>query len=358
MGMAERDRLAVATHVLLIVLASLALLWIARDLLIPLVLAIMLWSVVNALADRFQRPKPGGATLLPRWLALLLAVLFLGSLLVLTYQIMASQSTALVEAAPVYQARLTTLAGDLMTRFGIEELPTAEKLFGSLNLGSVLGYLGGSVGAVVSAFILVLIYTGFLFAEQRVMDEKLDALHDEREGSGRSRRVLERIAEQVQFYIWMKTLISLLTGGLSYVVLVMVGVDFAAVWALLIFLLNFIPTVGSIVGVLLPSLLSLVQFDTLTPFLVTAGGLSVVQFVVGNLVEPAVMGRTLNLSPLMILLSLTFWGMLWGIPGMFLSVPMMVILAIVCSQVDGLRWVAVVLSADGNIADAEPATDT
>ena len=87
------------------------------------------------------------------------------------------------------------------------------------------------------------------------------------------------------------------------------------------------------------------------------GHQSGLQFAVGNLLEPAVMGRTLNLSPLMILLSLSFWGMLWGIPGMFLSVPMMVMLAIACSQVEGLRWIAVVLSADGHIADAEPAAD-
>ncbi len=184
--MAERDRLATATHVLLILLASLALLWIARDLLIPVVLAVMLWSVVNALADRFQRLVSFGARPLPRWIALLVALLFLGALILLTYQILASQSEALVAAAPVYQERLALLAGDLASRLGVEELPSATQLFGSINLGTVLGTLGGSVGAIVSSFILILIYTGFLFAEQQVMDDKLDALHGVRGGSGRS----------------------------------------------------------------------------------------------------------------------------------------------------------------------------
>jgi predicted PurR-regulated permease PerM len=147
----------------------------------------------------------------------------------------------------------------------------------------------------------------------------------------------------------MKTLVSLATGVLSYAILEWVGVDFAAVWALLIFMLNFIPNIGSILGMMLPALLTLVQFDTLTPFLIITFGLGAVQFVIGNLAEPALMGKSLNLSSFMIILSLTFWGMLWGIPGMFLSVPIMVMFAIICARFDSLRGIAVILSADGRI---------
>jgi AI-2 transport protein TqsA len=140
----------------------------------------------------------------------------------------------------------------------------------------------------------------------------------------------------------------------SYVILVLVGVDFAALWSLLIFFLNFIPNIGSALGVLFPALLTLIQFDTLTPFLIVAAGLGTAQFIIGNIIEPAYMGKSLNLSSFMILLSLSFWGAVWGLPGMFLSVPLMVVMAIACAHFVGLRWIAVMLSADGRLLSDAP----
>ena len=112
------------------------------------------------------------------------------------------------------------------------------------------------------------------------------------------------------------------------------------------------PTVGSLLGVIFPALLALVQFDTLGPFFVVTVGLGLAQFLIGSVFEPAVTGRTLNLSPFMVILSLTFWGALWGVPGMFLSVPLMVVTAIVCSHFAGLRWISVLLSSDGRLMTA------
>ncbi len=334
------------TNVLLIILISLVLLYIGQDFLIPLVLAVMTWSLLNALADHIQKIRLGTFKL-SRKLALLLSIVALSSLLLLVYQIMASQSQALEAAAPVYEENFNGILNDLVTWAGIEELPSSDQFLESINLGSLLSWLGGSVGSLLSSLFLVLIYTAFLFVEQPVMMKKLDALATNPAEANNMHGILTRIATQVQNYVWMKTLVSLATGLLSYLILIWVGVDFAAVWALLIFMLNFIPNIGSILGVMLPALLTLVQFDTLTPFFSIAIGLGAVQFTIGNLVEPALMGKSLNLSSLMILLSLTFWGLLWGIPGMFLSVPIMVMFAIVCAKFDNLRGIAVILSADG-----------
>ncbi|MEE4217726.1 MAG: AI-2E family transporter [Xanthomonadales bacterium] len=348
--MTTRDRLQDTAYVLIIVAVGLLLLYFARNFLIPLVLAIMTWGLLNALANQIGRIRLGSLSL-PRWLALLLAVTSLLAFFLLVYQILASQSEALSRAAPVYQENLNALFNRLVTRFGIEELPASDMFLERVNIGTLLGWLGGSVGNLLSALILVSIYTGFLFAEQGVMRQKLDAMTGSAGESSRLYSVIDQIAVQVQNYIGMKTLVSMATGLLSYGVLKWVGVDFAAVWALLIFLLNYIPNIGSIVGVILPALLTLVQFDNLTPFLIITLGLGAVQFLIGNLVEPALMGKSLNLSSFMIILSLTFWGMLWGIAGMFLSVPIMVMIAIVCANIDGLRGIAVVLSADGKIPE-------
>lgn len=347
--MDANGRLASTTSILLIVLVSLVLLYFGQDFMIPLVLAIMTWSLLDALAGHFRR-IPLGPSRMPRWLATLLAILALLALLLLIYQVLASQASSLQAAAPIYQQNLNHMLSELTTRFGIEELPTSEAFLSRINIGGLLSWLGGSVGHLFTNLVLVLIYTGFLFAEQHVMLKKLDALASSPAEAEKMRGVLTEITTQVQNYISMKTVVSLATGVLSYVILKLVGVDFAAVWALLIFMLNFIPNIGSILGVMLPALLTLVQFDTLTPFLIITLGLGAVQFIIGNLVEPALMGKSLNLSSFMIILSLTFWGMLWGIPGMFLSVPIMVMLAIVCANFDSLRGIAIVLSADGSLA--------
>jgi AI-2 transport protein TqsA len=131
-----------------------------------------------------------------------------------------------------------------------------------------------------------------------------------------------------------------------------VGVDFAAFWAVLIFFFYYIPTVGSILAILAPALLTLVQFESLTPFLIVLGVFGPFQVLMANAVEPAIMGRSLNLSPLVIIVSLMFFGTIWGVIGMFLCVPIMVVAMIVLANFDQTRPVAILLSANGNVPRA------
>jgi AI-2 transport protein TqsA len=163
--------------------------------------------------------------------------------------------------------------------------------------------------------------------------------------------MLSAISGGIRRYIWIKTLISLLTGALSYAVLRGLGVDFAETWALLIFFLNYIPNIGSVVGVIFPTLLALVQFDTLVPFFSIAIGLTAIQLIIGNVVDPMLTGRSLNMSSFAIVLLLAFWGTIWGVVGMFLCVPIMMLMMIVCANVPSWRWVAVLLSKDGRIEE-------
>jgi predicted PurR-regulated permease PerM len=190
------------------------------------------------------------------------------------------------------------------------------------------------------------------------LPKKLAHLSSDSKKSEQLALLASKVSTSIQRYIGMKTIVSLLTAALSYAVLTVVGVDFAAIWALLVFFLNFIPTIGSIIAVVFPALLTLVQFDTLTPFFIVSVGLGGTQFVIGNVLEPAYLGRSLNLSSLMILLSLSFWGIVWGLAGMFLAVPIMVMTGIVCAQFRGLRWVSVILSTDGNLVTDARASAT
>ena len=152
-----------------------------------------------------------------------------------------------------------------------------------------------------------------------------------------------------------KTIISLLTAGISYTVFRLLGLEFAETWAVLTFALNFIPSIGSIVAVIFPALVSLVQFDSVTPFLIIVFFCGTVQFLIGNFLDPAMLGRSLNMSSFMVILSLTFWTVVWGLIGAFLSVPLTVCILIVFSHIPATRPLAILMSKDGRLStEGEP----
>jgi AI-2 transport protein TqsA len=128
-----------------------------------------------------------------------------------------------------------------------------------------------------------------------------------------------------------------------------VEVDFAGVWGLLIFLLNFIPTVGSIIATIFPAMIALAQSDGYTLFILVLVGIGALQIGIGNILEPRLMGNSFNLSPIVILLNLGLWQYIWGIPGMFLCVPFLIILTIILSHFPGTRPIAIILSSDGRL---------
>ena len=150
-------------------------------------------------------------------------------------------------------------------------------------------------------------------------------------------------------YLGIKTIISLLTGFLSYLVLISVEINFAIFWAFLIFLLNFIPTIGSLLGTIFPALFCLLQFGdfsiALTVFLIVG----VIQVFIGNFLEPKWLGNSMNISPLVSILSLVFWGLIWGTTGMVISVPITVVIIIILSQFESTKNVAILLSEKGGI---------
>jgi predicted PurR-regulated permease PerM len=183
--------------------------------------------------------------------------------------------------------------------------------------------------------------------EQGNFDQKITALFSRSGQEDDARKIIERVRNDIQKYISIKMFTSSLTGLLSYGFLLAVGVDFAGVWGLLIFLLNFIPTVGSIIATIFPAMIALAQSDGYSLFLLVLIGIGVLQIAIGNILEPRLMGSSFNLSPIVILLNLGLWGYIWGIPGMFLCVPFLIILTIILSHFPQTRSIAIILSSDG-----------
>jgi predicted PurR-regulated permease PerM len=170
--------------------------------------------------------------------------------------------------------------------------------------------------------------------------------------------VIAEIDHDIRIYMGVKTLASTITAALSWAIMTFVGLDFAEFWALLIFLFNFIPNIGSLIATALPTVLALAQFDTLRPFAIVGIGVTAVQLLVANVIEPNLTGKSLNMSPLVVMLALVLWGMMWGAVGMLLCVPITAVIMIILSHFPSTRWIPILLSKDGGIREAKQLTSS
>jgi len=331
-----------------LVILTFYLLIVGQDVLLPVVIALVFWYLINLVANSYGRIKIGENGL-PGWICFTLSLLSFVALFWAMLKLISMNVDGVLEVAPIYQINLEAKMNGLLNYFGIQEAPTLEQLIELINLGEFISAAAGSLTSIVANSGVILIYLVFLFVEQKNMDKKLSALIEDKDKEQRVRKLLQKISNDVRKYVTIKLIASLSTGTLSYIFMMAIGVDFAAFWALLIFLLNFIPTIGSIIATIFPALITLVQFDTLGPFFMVAGGLTGIQVLIGNILEPKFTGSTLNLSPIIILLNLSLWGLIWGISGMFLCVPFLVISMIVFSHLPQTRAIAVLLSSDGRI---------
>jgi AI-2 transport protein TqsA len=266
--------------------------------------------------------------------------------------VISGQVGAFSQALPGYSARFATLSQQLGALLGPSLMAKIATAIQEFDLSAVTASAIGGAGSVFGTASMVLLYLAFLLADQGGFSRKLPLLVPDPAERGQWADAFAAMNTGVQNYIAIKTAVSLTTGGLSYIVMKLAGLNFAETWALLIFMLNFIPTIGSIAGTILPAIAALAQFPTFGPVLAVLGGVGVIQFIIGNIVEPSISGRTLNLSPFVIIVSLTFWSMVWGIPGAFLSVPLTVCGAIICSHVPALQPISILLSGGPDAREA------
>jgi AI-2 transport protein TqsA len=313
------------------------LLVVGRPLLVPFLFAVLLWTVFNAIMDRLYHLK------FPHWLAWLSSLVSIAAALYLVARILGTEAIAVASLGPGYIANLEALSVKWFAFLHLGPALSLNDLIAKYDVAGMLEQTASSVGGIFFQLILVATYVGFLLSEQRHLPAKFARLSVDGARREEEKAVIRTVAHQVQTYLGVCTLLSAAMAGTTYGVLRLIGVDFAGFWALVMFLLTYIPFIGS-VGVLLPSLMALLQFGALTPFLFVAISLGAAHFILTSLVQPVLLGRTLNLSPLAIILSLTFWGLIWGVSGLFLAVPITAAIAIVCEHIDGVQWVAVALA--------------
>jgi len=319
-------------------------LYYLREPLTQFAMALFLWLAIDGLANTLDRRIP----IVPKLLSLPIALVLVLGLVALIGFVVVDNLAAILGDLNRYEFRLNQVLAQLHQAVGAPGgTPTVRDLIAQLEPGRLAAEVGESLQNAASATIFTLIFLAFLFPAASQMKGKLNRIFIGKGQREAARDVLERIRVSIERYLWVQTLMSLVITTLTYITLVIIGLENALFWSFLIFFLNYIPTIGSIFAVVLTTAVALVQFPTLGPVVAVFAGVSVWQFVIGNFVQPRMTGDSLNLSAVVVLLALAIWGLVWGIVGAFLAAPLTVMLMIVLAQFQSTRWIAILLSADG-----------
>ncbi|MBQ9420021.1 MAG: AI-2E family transporter [Synergistaceae bacterium] len=325
---------------LIVFLSSIALcsvLHIASSVFIPLVIA---WFILQMLRPIVQI----GRTLnLNAWLNVALVFSILTCIGLAGFKFIAAQVVEFGHVYALYSDKLIEWLANMMEVLSVP--PEAVKNFSWMSLlKDNARDISSLIIALSSKFVMTFVFLMFMLVEAPYLDDKIEKAF--RHNAKRVKKILTTISEQVSRYLGTLALISFATGVCAWVVLTLLDVKLAAGWGVLTFLLNFIPTVGSIIATIPPVVMAVIQFSPglFKPFLVLIS-LTAIQVTIGNIITPKVVGDRLGVSPVVILLSLLLWGMIWGIPGALLSTPIISIIKIVCENIPSLHSIAVLIGS-------------
>jgi predicted PurR-regulated permease PerM len=341
-------RTLVAAAAIVVIVAGLRA---ASTLLLPLAIASFLAMISYPLVAWLERHR------FPRWSAVGITLLGLLTTLLGPGLVIQNATRQFADAAPRYEARLTEMTGGWFAWLRAQGVETG-RITDILNWSAMLDLAGGlftNIAFLISNALLVLLVAAFVLMEAAGFPDKLyGAFLIDRAALRR----FQQVTGEVQQYLRVKTAVSLATGVVVGVWTAVLGVDFAVLWALLAFLLNYIPNIGSIMAAVPPVMLSLVQAGPGRAGLVAAGFVAV-NLILGSVVEPYLTGRQLRISPLVVVLSLIFWGWVWGPVGMVLAVPLTMVVRIFLEHSRGLEWAAVLIAGGGPpvdvaVGDADP----
>lgn len=319
----------------------------AEELLVPFLLSLFIAVICSPpLAWLKQRGIPNGIAIL----MIIAVVVVIG---VVIGAVVGSSITSFKQDLPEYQARLTSLSAGLFSRLselGLDvDLSQLKQSFNPAAALSLAGSTIASFGNVMTNAVLILLTVVFILAEEVGLAEKIKQTNKDSE---KSLDAVKYFTRGVNQYMAIKTALSCVTGLVIMIWLKIQGVDYYVLWGLLAFLLNYVPTLGSILAAVPAVLLALVQLGP-GHAAITGLGFVFVNFVIGNVLEPRIMGKGLDLSALVVFLSLVFWGWVLGPIGMLLSVPLTMMVKIALESFDDTRWLAVMLGSGKTFSAGE-----
>ena len=338
-----QSRTVATAQIITGIAAGIALLHFLASIIIPFVIAFVLAVLVNALV-RFIQKRWASA---PAWMVSLLTGLVVIVSASAGILIMAQGAARIVSQGPALLTRLDDISLQIGRSLHLNEPLHIAAIVGKISVADIAGFLLSGMQGLFSGLLLMVVYFGFMLAGRKRISAKVGR------AAGSSRRAttievaISHIAADIETYVWVQTITGLILTASATAVMLAVGLNNILFWAVIFFLLTFIPNIGVTIGSIAPSLYALIQFRTvwqaITIFLV----IQVVATIVGNLIYPRLQARTQNIDPVATLLSLAFWSWLWGLPGAFLAVPMTLMSMMVFSQFPSTKWVAALLSNDG-----------
>jgi len=338
-----RNQAAGAQALIAVVVGGAALHWLA-PMLTPLALAVFLMVMIDGLAralrHRITRLGPMAA------LAAAIVICIVGFAAVIFF--VAENAATFVARLDAYEPKLDLLLANLSQAMRMGAPLTVAQLVARIDLASYLPVAAGGAQDVLVNGLFVLVYLGFLLASRHGFERKTVRLFHGREGRHSLVTVMTRVRDALERYVWIQTVCGGLIAVAAWALMLAIHLESAFFWAFLIFVIGYIPIIGAAIGIIAPVIFALVQFPTVWPGLILLASLLGFTFVVGNILMPRMQGRSLNLDPVIVLFSLAFWGALWGMVGMFLSTPLTVLTMVVLAQFESSRWIAVLLSAEGD----------
>lgn len=349
-----RGLLGVVLTLSLVVLVGF-LLVVGKSVLLPIFVAVISVYVLVAASDAVARVP--GARHLPEWVR---RGVVLGLFLLVVNMlagIMISTADEIGARLPEYRQNAAALLSRLLSLFGVDNPDWRsmwQEAVDDIPVESVARTALASISAAAGLVFMVVIYAVFLMGERGGFARKIAVALPGRRGE-RAARIVDRVNTSISDYLTVKTLVNVILGVVSYAVMWAFGVDFALFWAVLIALMNYIPYIGSLLGVAFPVVLSMAQFGSLSTTLAVAALLTAAQTIVGSVLEPRMVGRKVNMSPFVVLVALAIWSSIWGVAGAILAIPLTSIIAIVMGSFSATRPFAVLLAEDvGVYEDRDP----
>ncbi|HEY1073739.1 AI-2E family transporter [Brevundimonas sp.] len=332
--------------VLIAVVAGGAALYWLRDILTPLAMAIFLMIMIDGVKRAIEHRTPvpsrfaGAAALIVVVLGFLLSIWIIvdGA---------AGFFTDASGASASIGPRLDHIIADVSGLVGVSDPPTLNELIAGIDLRGWLTQAALQAQGVASGAFFVMVYLGFLLASQAGFRKKVVAMFPDRGARNEALEVFNRVRGGVEGYLWVQAVTGALICLVAWILMRAVGLQNAEFWTFVIFIVGFIPVLGGAIAGCAPPLFALVQFESYWPALILLVGLQTLLFVVGNMIQPRMQGDNQNIDPVVVLLALALWGKMWGVPGMFLSTPLAVMAMAILAEFKGSRWMAVLLSGDG-----------
>ena len=325
---------------------------IGQDIFIPIIFSVLVGFVIIGKTRMLAKVPVLGPRLSIQVRYIVAALIMAVGLVSVVWLLFANVGRA-VALAPQYQDSLLNSIQNLAVTLGLESEPSWKSLrqqfLAQVSIQRLVGGTLGSVLSIVATLIVVFLYVAFLLVEQRSFAAKIKNISDDPGQVAFIRQMITNVNGKIGTYLALKTLLSVVLGILSWAIMAFFGMEFAVFWGVLIALLNYVPYIGSFLSVFLPAVFAILQFGNLNSVLAVMVPLSIVQFANGNFLDPYLMGNSLNLSPFVILVSLTVWSALWGIPGAFLAVPMTAVMVMIFAEFPGTRPFAVLLSRKGDV---------